>query len=120
MPYIDDEARDRLQIWGGPETAGELNYTIALKINDYIQEKGLSYQTLNDVHGVLTMLDKELYRRISVPYEERKMNLNGEVFNVFKLDEPKPLSHGSPGSLGHGAPLCKYKWPHIQECEPLV
>lgn len=81
MPYVDEEARDRLAHGGGPQNAGELNYSLALEVDEYIETKGLSYQTLNDVAGVLTNLNLEVYRRMAAPYEDEKIRLNGEVFH---------------------------------------
>lgn len=84
MPYVDDEARDRLAHGGTPQNAGELNYWISQDVDQYIEDKGLSYQTLNDISGVLTNLNLEVYRRISAPMEDGKMQTNGEVFRSIK------------------------------------
>ena len=75
MPYIDPERR--LQ---DAETAGELNYTITVVLNDYLQLKGESYQTYNDIIGALEGAKLEIYRRLIVPYEENKKNQNGDVY----------------------------------------
>lgn len=81
MPYVDAEARDRLAHGGTPQNAGELNYSLSLDVDQYIEDKGLSYQTLNDISGVLTNLNLEVYRRITAAYEEIKIEANGDVFH---------------------------------------
>lgn len=58
---------------------GELNYafyTLALR---YIDRAGLSYKTLNEVHGVFDCCNKELYRRVTATYEDEKIDENGDV-----------------------------------------
>lgn len=84
MPYITQEARKRLlesnfNNKGGPETAGELNYLITTSCLEYINKKGMSYDTLNSVCGVLTCSQMELYRRHIAPYEDTKILQNGDV-----------------------------------------
>jgi hypothetical protein len=49
-------------------------------IRSFIVENGVSYTTLNAVSGVLSCLDKEIYRRITARYEDDKMSENGDVF----------------------------------------
>lgn len=84
MPYVDEEARDRLKYYfsgdGVPETPGELNYLITMVIKDYIWANELNYQTINDILGALDGASKEFYRRVAVPYEESKISLNGDVY----------------------------------------
>lgn len=80
MPYITEEDRQAIADGHYPTNAGQLNYLLALEVDQYIEDNGLSYQTLNDIAGVLSCLDKEIYRRITVPYEDIKIATNGEVF----------------------------------------
>lgn len=85
MPYISSDRRDELdeERAGGsepvPESPGELNYEICRLIDAYISEHGLRYRTLNDVMGVLESVKQELYRRIVGPYEDGKIEENGDV-----------------------------------------
>lgn len=81
MPYIDEEARHRVMV-DGPNTSGELNYTLTNVINNYVFRKGLSYQTLNDVMGALDGAAREFYRRMVAPYEDQKKEQNGDVYWV--------------------------------------
>ena len=83
MPYIYPE--DRLHILADEKsisTPGELNYFISTLINWYINEKGKNYATLNEVIGVLECAKLELYRRIAAPYEDSKIQQNGDVYTV--------------------------------------
>lgn len=83
MPYIKKEARYRAGECGFCTTAGELNYLFTRSITKYLIDKGTSYQTINDCIGALEGCKLEFYRRIVVPYEDKKMKKNGDVFNKF-------------------------------------
>lgn len=84
MPYIKQEDREKFQsFWAGIPTIsgpGELNYLITLMCKYYIQDKGLNYQTLNDISGALTNANLELYRRVTASYEDKKIQENGDVY----------------------------------------
>ena len=81
MPYIDQDARRRLEVGGQPETAGELNYAITRLVDEYLQSRGgLRYAHLNEVVGVLECAKLELYRRLAVPYEDQKLAENGDAY----------------------------------------
>lgn len=80
MPYIEDDVKfellDRMA-----ETPGELNFVITAIIIGYITKNGLSYQNINDVLGALDGASKEFYRRVAVPYENFKADVNGDVYS---------------------------------------
>ena len=83
MPYIKPD--DRVKIILDDEnisTPGELNYFISTLINWYIHQKGKSYSTLNEVVGVLECAKLELYRRVAAPYEDTKIEENGDVYTL--------------------------------------
>ncbi len=86
MPYITQEKRDEFDATGKAgrnpvtETAGELNYEITLKLLKYLKVKGLSYATINDIVGALEGAKMEFYRRVAVPYENKKIAENGDVY----------------------------------------
>jgi hypothetical protein len=61
-------------------TDGELNYAITVLCDRYIKTHGKRYDTLNAVMGVLSCAAHEFYRRVVVPYEEKKAESNGEVY----------------------------------------
>jgi hypothetical protein len=81
MPYITPQRRQALAAGDRPKTVGELNYQITLLLDEYVSEAGLSYQTINDVSGVMTCANAEFYRRVAVPYETRKIEENGDVYS---------------------------------------
>lgn len=81
MPYI--QQRQRTELAEGREMAnsGELNYTLTLVLNKYMNSKGVSYNTINDILGALEGCKLEFYRRIAKPYEDNKLSLNGDVYD---------------------------------------
>ena len=88
MPYIKNEDRKKfrgilkmleLNVQMDHIPAGDLNYFLTKVILQYLGEQP-NYQRFNDVMGVLSGLDKELYRRITAPYENGKKDSNGDVF----------------------------------------
>ena len=79
MPYITQDLRDDIDSGAIPQTAGELNYLLTVTALEYLREKGESYAAYNDVLGALEGCKLELYRRRIAPYEDFKMELNGEV-----------------------------------------
>jgi hypothetical protein len=78
MPYINKNRRESAT-WA-PETPGELNYAITDAINSYRVGKPLGYQTINDILGAIEGAKLEFYRRIVVPFEEKKRKKNGDVY----------------------------------------
>ena len=81
MPYIDEDARQRLDTGAMPTNPGELNYAITRLIDAYVSEKGaLRYAHLNEAIGVLECAKLELYRRVVAPYEDDKMAAAGDVY----------------------------------------
>lgn len=86
MPYIKQERRDAIFSLSTTDydselrTSGELNYFLTVTINDYIQNNGLSYSTINDILGALEGAKLEFYRRVVAPYENSKIKENGDVY----------------------------------------
>ena len=89
MPYIKQGNRKALEEKYGaqmldyiPTNPGELNFVLTLIIRDYLRGRGVlsSYQDYNDVIGALEACKLELYRRKIVPYEEGKIDENGDVW----------------------------------------
>jgi hypothetical protein len=84
MPYIAKEDRKKVANVLHVEThsidnAGEMQYAIALMIKSYVARKGLSYQACNDVMGALAGAQMEFYRKTVAPYEDKKIQMNGDV-----------------------------------------
>jgi len=93
MPYITEENRDEfakgmqelendtLEM----EKPGELNYVLSNIILDYVLRKGLCYDTVNEVMGVISCIQQEFYRRVVAPYENKKIAENGDLPQFRKL-----------------------------------
>jgi hypothetical protein len=80
MPYIKQPIREVLANEPTAMNAGELNYLFTTLINRYLSS-GLSYQRINDIMGALEGAKLEMYRRVAVPYEEIKLQENGDVYD---------------------------------------
>lgn len=83
MPYIKEEERKWMKSWGRAETPGDLNYSIMMALLRYLELanniKKVNYAKLNEVMGVLECVKQEFYRRVVVPYEEKKIKENGDL-----------------------------------------
>lgn len=85
MPYIDAKDRPHLDPTGPGRacqdamTPGELNFQLTALVDGYLAGN-LDYQAINDVVGALECAKLEVYRRIAAPYEDLKIELNGDVY----------------------------------------
>ena len=87
MPYIKLERRVAINCGKSPKTDGELNYAISMLIDQYLTRKGgIRYAHLNEVIGVLECAKLELYRRLAAPYEDQKIEENGDVYESDKMN----------------------------------
>lgn len=95
MPYIAPTDRERFEedIQSICDnllmTAGEMNYVISTLMSKYMDavkeaEGKVSYYHLNQLIGVLECAKLELYRRVAAPYEDIKIDENGDVYDVPK------------------------------------
>ena len=87
MPYIKREQRDIFRelpkdLGYRCDNAGELNYVFTVIVQNYLRDKGLNYQNINDCIGALEGCKLELYRRIAAPYEDTKIDENGDVKEI--------------------------------------
>lgn len=81
MPYIEKSRREAIKNKTiTPSTAGDLNYLVTMLCQEYLEVKGESYQTYNDIMGALTGAQLELYRRKTAIYEDKKIFSNGDVW----------------------------------------
>jgi hypothetical protein len=80
MPYIPKFRREDILIDGTTNGPGELNFLITSLCVEYIEQHGLSYQTVNDIVGALEGAKLEFYARVARPYEDRKIKENGDVY----------------------------------------
>lgn len=80
MPYIKPKDRGELiNEKRFPETPGELNFMLTAYILDYLSIKS-KYSDYNEIIGVLECVKQEFYRRAAVPYEDKKIKENGDVY----------------------------------------
>jgi len=91
MPYIAEEKRMMLEhalatlaagiiVEDPKEQAGVLNYCISSIINEVLKTRK-NYHAINEMIGVLECAKLELYRRVASPYEDEKIESNGDVFD---------------------------------------
>ena len=86
MPYIKKSDRYRVTV-DGPENAGELNFAITTLLLEYLFYRGnakFDYQNINDCLGALEGAKLEFYRRAVAPYEDQKIQENGDVYHGCK------------------------------------
>lgn len=82
MPYIKDEDRNMFAFLGALPLLheGELNYCITMLCKSFLEQEEMSYASINKIIGVLECAKQEFYRRVAVPYENRKIEENGDVY----------------------------------------
>lgn len=88
MPYIRPEERKRVD---GPMQAladtlrdmdaGAQNYAITRLLLSWVRARGISYSHLADVVKVLETAKLEFYRRALAPYEDRKLEEHGDLYD---------------------------------------
>lgn len=87
MPYLPDEDRKRL-LDERPDDAvnpGELNYVLTRRAIQYLETRqvggGIRYGDLAEVVGAFEAAKLEFVRRVMAPYENTKIEQNGDVYN---------------------------------------
>lgn len=85
MPYIQKEDRERyrfileaieIQV---PQTKGELNYFLSMCMLIYAKKHGFNYQNLSDTIAAASDAAEEFRRRYMNPYEDLKLEENGDL-----------------------------------------
>ena len=91
MPYIKPADREKFEGFNHAltsetdiETPGELNYLITRLILAYKDNRPPGYQTINDIIGALEGAKLEFYRRSAAPYEDEKIEENGDVYLSYE------------------------------------
>lgn len=84
MPYIEQKNRPSIDVQVDKLSEiiadeGQLNYAIFSLCKRKVQDWKLSYNTLNRIVGVFECCKAEFIRRIVSPYEDLKINQNGDV-----------------------------------------
>ena len=91
MPYIKQERREAILAGSPPQDAGELNFAITTLVDNYLKDKGgIRYSRLNEVVGAMDCAKLELYRRIAAPYEDKKIEENGDVYRSNEESPQRP------------------------------
>lgn len=80
MPYIPRDQKERLLRGLSVLSPGDLNYMFTRLMKDYVKENGLRYQTLNEIMGAIEGAKIEFYSRVVRPYEDKKIEENGDVY----------------------------------------
>lgn len=89
MPYIKQELRVAIEN-DTAFSAGELNFQMTLLAEKYRALHGDCYDVFNDITGAFECAKQEFYRRVVVPYEDKKMKENGDVYATA---QEAPQSH---------------------------
>jgi hypothetical protein len=86
MPYVDKKTRERLDGdsrgigVNHPQNVGQLTYDLQQCLKRYLEDRGLSYQTIAECLGALEGAKCDLNVRVVKPYEENKRRENGDVW----------------------------------------
>lgn len=83
MPYIKAKERDRIHVNSSLircSSPGELNYAICQLAINYLNDREMSYTTLNDIIGAMEGAKLEFVRRVVNKYEDHKISENGDIF----------------------------------------
>ena len=87
MPYISEERQQAIdrsittEGYVAPQTAGELTYVLTRFADAWIAVEGLSYDAIAGAIAAFECSKLELYRRVAAPYEDSKMEANGDVYS---------------------------------------
>jgi len=76
LNYLDELIKDSKVF----DSIGNVNYLITMICDKYIKEKGEKYENFNNIIGVLECAKLEYYRRKTLPYENTKIEENGDVY----------------------------------------
>lgn len=84
MPYINDEAKrqaaEDYSDGAGSADVGTLTYEFQQTIVEYLLRHGLRYQQIAEIKGALSEAARDFEQRVVVPYEEKKIRENGDVW----------------------------------------
>lgn len=89
MPYISKERRKQICFkdsmgryclnMDAIETGGDLNYCMYLLGLKFLKDKGKNYANCAEAMAAYTGSFQEFYRRQVAPYENRKVEQNGDI-----------------------------------------
>ncbi len=110
MPYTKQEDRDKYEAWvsaliedlkeeGFPP--GDVTYLMYKIVGHWFLHKR-SYQTIAEVRGVLAGVLSEFDRKFAFPYEDEKIEENGDIdWWMTPREEPVPTCTGSDCNCEH-------------------
>lgn len=90
MPYINFSKRaefdkeidlliEKLKSKSNDDLSGQLNYVISRLAWSLCTEKNMRYARMNTIIGALDCVKMEFYRRIAAPYENKKIESEGDI-----------------------------------------
>jgi len=87
MPYIPQGDRKKYEPWLGElreamsirTPKGDLTYLVYALALEFWKEKGASYTSISEAIGALNDAAEEMRRRHLAPYENKKIEENGDV-----------------------------------------
>ena len=85
MPYLNERRREDFEpaltnMTLNVTHPGDLNYIINVLGRELARTLGDNYNAHNDVIGAMECAKQEYYRRVVAPYEDIKIEQNGDVF----------------------------------------
>lgn len=80
MPYIDPKRREIIDRGGKPASIGELTYVFTKTAEEYRKTHGDRFNTFAMIMGAFLCAILEFYRRVIAPYEDNKIEENGDVY----------------------------------------
>lgn len=87
MPYLHEQNREYFNKLldalnhSAIANGGELNFLFTSIINQFHATNPKRYETMNTVIGALEACKQEYYRRLCAPYEDVKIEQNGDAYN---------------------------------------
>lgn len=91
MPYIPPERRDHLDTDSVARNTGELTFEITRLIDAYHDAHEDNFQTRSEIVSALECAKMEFYRQVVSPYEDKKCEENGDVYDAHVYDDPVKL-----------------------------
>jgi len=81
VPYLEKSRRKAIETkLICIDKGGDFNYVVTRICQTFLELKGESYATYNELIGALECAKLELYRRKIGPYEDKAIEKNGDVW----------------------------------------
>jgi len=114
MPYTKPSNREIIDPLIQPlaeqiHSPGDLNYAITRLFMQVLLAKGINYENINAVAGVLQKALAEFDERVTRPYEDLKLKQNGDVpeyseasSRISQMGRALPANHAPDTIQAHG------------------